>query len=155
MSDNDNDNDNDGHHDDSEQGDNGEQGEFGETEELVLEALSHGLTHSEAAAWVHREAKFVQRLMRRDDFRLEVNRRRAAHFTALAGQIRALGPRAIEVHREVMENPDASDQLRLRAAMSALTFAMRLNAAADLELRVFELESKVLDGSPTINEVGR
>ena len=118
---------------------------FTDTEEAVLDALAIGLHQTEAAALVHREPKFVQRLLRRPDFRLEFNRRRAAHLDAIVGQLRAVCPSAIDTLQETMANGEP--QLALRAAIAALTLVARISEKADLELRLSELANRLSTAS--------
>lgn len=107
--------------------------------EVLLDALAAGLSHTEAAALAGVSAKTIQRRLGDTEFALELTRRRAARVEELVGQLTSMGATAIGVLREAMVQ--AKPELRLRAAEATLTWLTRLRREVDFELRLCRIEA--------------
>lgn len=116
--------------------------EFDELEEVALDAMAQGRTHAEAGALVGRSAKWIQRKLQDDAFRLEARRRRSAQLDAISGQLGAIGSRAVAAIGQALDSDD--DALRLRAALAALNLVTKVGREAELEMRITELEQRTL-----------
>jgi hypothetical protein len=118
---------------------------FDELEERALDALAQGWTHVEAGALVGRSAKWIQRKLQNEPFRHEARLRRTAQLDSVAGQLGAIGPRAVAILQQSLESEN--DNLRLRAASIALSLVTRIGRQADLETRMAELERRAAHDS--------
>ena len=63
--------------------------------DVLLDALAAGLTHSEAAVLAGVSSKTVQRRLKGSDFAAELARRHSMRVVELTGQLTALAPAAV------------------------------------------------------------
>ena len=92
-------------------------------------------------------AKWVQRRLHDDEFRLEARRRRAAQLDAVSGQLGAIGPQAVAVLLAAMS--DRKVVTRLRAAIAALDTITKLGRQTDIEQRLADVEAKSFKAART------
>lgn len=116
--------------------------EFDELEEAALDALAQGCTHADAGALVGHSAKWIQRKLKDDKFRLAARRRRSDQLNAISGQLGAIGTRAVAAIAQALDSED--DAIRLRAALAALNLVTKVGREAELEMRISELEQRTL-----------
>ena len=112
-------------------GDENDADEFSDRDEIMLNALSAGLTHAEAGGMAGLSAKSVQRRLRNARFRAEVARRRMARVEALSGRLTTLGQTSLSVLERAMASH--SLPLAVRASDVTLRHLFQFRRAVELE----------------------
>ena len=110
-------------------------------DEVLIAALASGAAYSEAARQAGCGVRTVARCMRDDSFRRSVADGRELWVTRTAGSLTALGPDAVAVLAEVMQ--DEATRYRLAAAQTVLTQGLRTRQHHELEAEVREIRAEL------------
>ncbi|MCE9621225.1 MAG: hypothetical protein K8R99_02650 [Actinomycetia bacterium] len=110
-------------------------------DEVLIAALASGAAYSEAARQGGCGVRTVARRMRDDGFRRSVAEARDLWVTQTAGSLTALGPDAVAVLAEVMQ--DETTRYRLAAAQTVLTQGLRTRQHHELEAEVREIRAEL------------
>ena len=86
------------------------------------------------------------RYRRESAFRREYESRKRYLITATSDHLRALSGKAVDILKEVLESPDASDSDRIRAAKTVLDTTYKNVEIEELRKQVEELENKMNGG---------
>jgi hypothetical protein len=109
-------------------------------DELIMAALSAGMSYIEAAAAAGSSERTVRRRMSDAHFATEVSRRRGEQVAALSGRLLGASHDAIHVLRNCLDAE--SDAVRLRAAQLVLTLGAQLRHSQEFEDRLAALEAE-------------
>ncbi|MBT7072518.1 MAG: hypothetical protein HN975_16695 [Anaerolineae bacterium] len=107
----------------------------------ALEALTQAgtVTAAAEAAGVARKTVYAWLLL--PEFDRELNRATAAALGELSRRLVGMSGQAADTIQDVMNDPDASPAVRLRAADTGLNRLLQLRQLVDLEERVSRLEA--------------
>ena len=121
---------------------------------LAAAVLAAGGSYSEAGEAAARSKRTVLRWAGDPGFARLVADLRAERLSEVTGRLAELAPRAVAVLSDALESEKAS--VRLRAAHLTLEWTLRLRRAADLEVRMLEVELRQGVRSPgDIAQAGR
>ncbi len=107
-------------------------------DEVLIAALSAGMSHAQAAVLAGVSTKTVQRRHGDESFVIEIARRRARRVDELTGRLSELTQRALEAIEFCLEAGPLP--ARLRAAEVVFHLFGRLRAEVDVDTRLSHLE---------------
>jgi hypothetical protein len=107
---------------------------------IAAEVIAIGGTYRNAGDIVGRSKRTIVRWMADPVFGRKVADLRAERLSEVTGRLAELAPRAVDVLSDALEDEKA--WVRLRAATDVLSWSMRLRRAADLEIRMLEVERR-------------
>jgi len=107
---------------------------------IAAEVIAIGGTYRNAADIVGRSKRTIVRWMADPVFARKVADLRAERLSEVTGRLAEMAPRAVDVLSDALEDEKA--WVRLRAATDVLSWSMRLRRAADLEIRMLEVERR-------------
>lgn len=119
-------------------------------DEVLVEALSTGMSYAEAGAVAEVSGRTVARRMTDPEFARRVAQQRGARVAELTGQLTAMGGEALAVIRTTMAEGTPSEQLR--AAQLALSLLVRFRKDDEVETRVAEMERRLEAGGASRRE---
>ena len=109
-------------------------------DDILITALAHGRTHTEAGNVINRSAKTVQRRMADPEFAKRVSSARAQKLDEISGQLTDMAATAISVVREAMA-PEQPTRDRLAAAKLTFSQLHEFRSRGDVEDRLREVEA--------------
>ena len=106
----------------------------------AAEVIASGGSYTDAGEACGRSKRTIIRWMSDPDFARLVADLRAERLSEVAGRLAELAPRAVQVLADAMDSELPAE--RLRGAQLALEWSIRLRRAADLEVRMLEVERR-------------
>lgn len=106
-------------------------------DEILVDALTRGLSYEAAGELAGCSGRTVARRMENAGFARWVSNRRGERVVATAGQLTLLSSEAVETIRGCLEAE--SHQVRLSAAKTLLDLAVKFRTAHDLEVEIAEI----------------
>jgi uncharacterized membrane-anchored protein YjiN (DUF445 family) len=107
--------------------------------ERLLDLLSSGCKHVEAAAELNISPRTIQRALEDEEFRSELQHLRQQKVTEAAARVSTLVERAVEVLEEAMTSASTTD--RLRAARLVLEWNRRLKRDTEQSEQLDRIEA--------------
>lgn len=107
---------------------------------VAAEVIAIGGSYRNAGDIVGRSKRTIVRWMADPVFARKVADLRAERLSEVTGRLAEMAPRAVDVLSDALEDEKA--WVRLRAATDVLSWSMRLRRAADLEIRLVEVERR-------------
>ena len=81
------------------------------------------------------------------EFRAELSQHEGATIDQAARRLVELGEKAIDELESILDNTQATDGLKLRAAQTVLDYLLKLRELRNIEQRLTDLEKAVLHGN--------
>jgi transposase len=115
-------------------------------DDVLIEALAHGLSYRDAGERAGVTSRTVQRRMDTPEFRARVSSRLTEVTSATTGRLTHAAEQAIDTLVEELRNGERSAD-RVRAASQLLGFGIRFRREHELEARLREVEARLGLGS--------
>ena len=114
----------------------------------AIDALLAGMTRDDAAAAAGVSTSTVKRWANHEPvFIAELDRLTRAAIAAASRQLAGTLERAIQTFQEIMDDANASDSLRLRAADKVVAHSLKLLEITEIERRITALEEAMETGN--------
>ena len=117
---------------------------YGRLKEQAISALMSCSTIEAAADQVGVDKSTLYRWMDRDDFQREYKRARREALTRSIARLQKASTEAVQTLQEVMNDTDAKDSTRVRAAEKVMKFAIEAAEIEDMQERLDALEDVLI-----------
>jgi hypothetical protein len=117
---------------------------YGRLKEQAISALMTSPTIEAAADQVEVDKSTLYRWLDRDDFQRDYKRARREALTRSIARLQKASTEAVETLQEVMNDTDAKDSTRVRAAEKVMKFAIEAAEIEDMQERLDALEDVLI-----------
>lgn len=121
--------------------------QFSRNERRALKALLSEPSVTAAAKVAGLSPRTLYRYLARDDFRAELQRRQDAILAGTTAALTGLSGEAVATLRDLMQDPDAADGVKARAALGWLKEMYRASELVEITERLKKIEERVQNGT--------